>query len=38
MLIEKLKYRPKALTDAVLIAKGSVFKDLDRARTLSLSK
>jgi outer membrane protein assembly factor BamA len=30
---EKLKYRPKALTDAVLITKGSVFKDLDRART-----
>jgi outer membrane protein assembly factor BamA len=29
----KLKYRPKALTDAVLISKGSVFKDLDRART-----
>lgn len=30
---EKLKYKPKALTDAVLITKGSVFKDLDRART-----
>jgi outer membrane protein assembly factor BamA len=30
---EKLKYKPKALTDAVLISKGSVFKDLDRART-----
>ena len=30
---EKLKYQPKALTDAVLITKGSVFKDLDRART-----
>ena len=30
---EKLKYRPKALTDAVLISKGSVFKDLDRARS-----
>ena len=29
----KLKYKPKALTDAVLITKGSVFKDLDRART-----
>ena len=30
---EKLKYKPEALTDAVLITKGSVFKDLDRART-----
>jgi outer membrane protein assembly factor BamA len=30
---EKLKYKPKALTDAVLISKRSVFKDLDRART-----
>lgn len=30
---EKLKYKPKALTDAVLISKGSVFKDLDRVRT-----
>ena len=30
---KKLKYKPKALTDAVLITKGSVFKDLDRART-----
>ena len=30
---EELKYKPKALTDAVLISKGSVFKDLDRART-----
>ena len=30
---KKLKYKPKALTDAVLIAKGEVFKDLDRTRT-----
>jgi len=30
---KKLKYKPEALTDAVLITKGSVFKDLDRART-----
>ena len=30
---EKLKYRPEALTDAVLITKGSVYKDLDLART-----
>ena len=30
---EKLKYKPEALTDAILITKGSVFKDLDRART-----
>ena len=29
----KLKYNPKALTDAVLITKGGLFKDLDRART-----
>ena len=29
----KLKYRPEALTDAVLITKGGLFKDLDRART-----
>ena len=29
----KLKYKPKALTDAILIAKGEVFKDLDRSRT-----
>lgn len=28
-----LKYRPKAITDAVFISKGSVFKDLDRTRT-----
>jgi len=30
---EKLKYKPEALTDAVLITKGGVFKDLDRTRT-----
>lgn len=30
---EKLKYRPKALTDAVFITKGNVYKDLDRTRT-----
>ena len=30
---EKLKFRPKALTDAVFITKGDVFKDLDRSRT-----
>jgi len=30
---DKLKYKPEALTDAVLITKGSVFKDIDRART-----
>ena len=29
----KLKYKPGALTNAVLIAKGSLFKDLDRSRT-----
>ncbi len=30
---EKLKFRPKALTDAVFITKDDVFKDLDRSRT-----
>jgi outer membrane protein assembly factor BamA len=30
---KKLKYKPKALTDAILITKGEVFKDLDRSRT-----
>lgn len=29
----KLRYRPKALTDAIFITKGSLFKDLDRTRT-----
>ena len=30
---EKLKYKPRALTNAILISKGSLFKDLDRSRT-----
>ncbi len=30
---EKLKFRPKAITDAVFINKDDVFKDLDRTRT-----
>lgn len=30
---EKLKFRPKALTDAVFISKGDIFKDIDRTRT-----
>ncbi|MEZ4793828.1 MAG: BamA/TamA family outer membrane protein [Gelidibacter sp.] len=30
---EKLKYRPKALTDAIFITKDGLFKDLDRTRT-----
>lgn len=30
---EEIKYRPQALTDAVLIAKGEIFKDIDRTRT-----
>ena len=29
----KLKYRPKALTDAILISKGNIFSDIDRTRT-----
>lgn len=29
----KLKYRPKALTNAIFITKGTLFKDLDRSRT-----
>ncbi len=29
----KLKYRPKALTDAIFISKGNLFRDLDRTRT-----
>lgn len=29
----KLKYRPKAITDAVFINKGEVFRDIDRTRT-----
>ena len=31
---DKLKYKPKALTDAIFIAEGDVFKDIDRTRTL----
>ncbi len=30
---EKLKYRPKALTDAVSISPGNIFKDIDRTLT-----
>ncbi|MDG1014046.1 MAG: outer membrane protein assembly factor, partial [Flavobacteriaceae bacterium] len=30
---EKLKYKPKSLTNAILIAKNSLFRDLDRTRT-----
>ncbi len=30
---EKLKYKPKALTNAILITKNSLFNDLDRTRT-----
>jgi outer membrane protein assembly factor BamA len=30
---DKLKYRPKALTDAIFITKGGLFKDIDRTRT-----
>lgn len=30
---DKLRYRPKALTDAIFITKGSLFRDLDRTRT-----
>jgi len=29
----KLKYRPKALTDAIFITKGNLFRDIDRTRT-----
>ena len=29
----KLNYRPKAITDAVFITEGSLFKDIDRTRT-----
>ncbi|MEP3839066.1 MAG: BamA/TamA family outer membrane protein [Algibacter sp.] len=31
----KMRYRPKALTDAVFISPGKVFRDLDRTRTYS---
>ena len=30
---DKLKYKPKALTDAIFIAPNELFKDLDRTRT-----
>lgn len=30
---EKIRYRPKAITDAVFISPGSLFKDIDRTRT-----
>ncbi len=30
---EKLNYRPKAITDAIFINKGALFKDIDRTRT-----
>ena len=30
---DKLKYRPKAITDAIFIEKGSLFRDIDRTRT-----
>lgn len=30
---DKLKYKPKALTDAIFIAPNKLFKDLDRTRT-----
>jgi hypothetical protein len=30
---DKMRYRPKAITDAVFISKGSVFRDIDRIRT-----
>ena len=29
----KMRYRPKSLTDAVFIAKGNIFRDIDRTRT-----
>ncbi|GAA3578715.1 BamA/TamA family outer membrane protein [Snuella lapsa] len=30
---DKIRYRPKALTDAVFISPNSIFKDIDRTRT-----
>lgn len=30
---DKLNYRPKAITDAIFITKGGLFKDIDRTRT-----
>lgn len=32
---EKLRFRPKALTDAVFINKGDIYKDIARSRSLS---
>ncbi len=29
----KMKYKPKAITDAVLITKGNIFRDIDRTRS-----
>jgi len=29
----KMRYRPKALTDAVFISRGDIFRDIDRTRT-----
>ncbi len=29
----KMKYHPKAITDAIFISKGSIFKDIDRTRS-----
>src|SRR5690606_35362545 len=31
----KMRYRPKALTDAVFISRGEIFRDIDRTRTYS---
>ncbi|MEM1002673.1 MAG: BamA/TamA family outer membrane protein, partial [Bacteroidota bacterium] len=31
---DKLKYRPKALTDAIFIKDSSIYRDIDRSRTL----
>lgn len=31
----KMRYRPKALTDAVFISRGEIYRDLDRTRTYS---
>jgi outer membrane protein assembly factor BamA len=30
---DKMRYRPGAITDAIFINKGSIFRDIDRART-----
>ncbi|MBT8266972.1 MAG: BamA/TamA family outer membrane protein [Bacteroidia bacterium] len=31
---DKMRYRPKAITDAIFVNKGGIFRDLDRTRTL----